>query len=187
MKISYVTTNLGKLENAKNFLKEYNIEVEQLTSKIDEIQSGDSLEIAIDKAEKAFESEKKPLFVNDATWIIPALKGFPGPFMKYINQWFEPIDFIHLMEGKSDRRIILCDSIVYIDDSGRKVFTHDHEGSVLPEVASFEYTHPTDVVISLSKSGKSIAEEKKGGSFFIEDEDKVWTDFAKWLQTKNID
>lgn len=187
MKISYVTGNPGKFENAQKFFTDYNIEVEQLTSKIEEIQSGDSLEIAIDKAKKAFDLENKPLFVNDATWIIPALKGFPGPFMKYINQWFEPVDFIHLMQDKEDRRIILRDSIVYISEEGHKIFIHDHEGWMLDEVASYEYTHPTDVVISLSKNKKSIAEEKANGNFFIEDEDRVWKDFAQWLTAENID
>jgi len=187
MRISYVTGNPGKFENAQKFFAEYDIEVEQITTKIEEIQSGDSLEIAIDKAKKAFEIEKRPLFVNDATWIIPALKGFPGPFMKYVNQWFEPVDFIHLMQGKDDRRIILRDSIVFINEHGHKIFTHDHEGCILDEVATFEYKHPTDVVISLSKNKKSIAEEKASGSFFIEDEDKVWKDFAQWLKTENID
>ena len=187
MKISYLTGNLGKLENAQKFFKEYDIQVEQLTSKIEEIQSGDSLEIAIAKAKNAFAKEQKPLFINDATWIIPALRGFPGPFMKYINQWFEPIDFVHLMQGKDDRRIILRDSIVYIDKEGHTIFTHDHEGVILEEVAQYEYKHPTDVIISLSKSKKSIAEEKGNGNFFIEDEDIVWKKFANWLQTKNID
>ncbi|MEX0917051.1 MAG: non-canonical purine NTP pyrophosphatase [Candidatus Paceibacterota bacterium] len=187
MKILYVTGNSGKFGNAQKFFQEYNIDVEQRAVKIEEIQSGDSLEIAIDKAKKAFAIEQKPLFINDATWIIPALKGFPGPFMKYINQWFEPIDFIHLMEGKGDRRIILRDIIIYIDDTCHKVFTHDHEGSVLNEVASYGYKHSTDVVISLSKSGKSIAEEKENKNFFVEDEDKVWRDFVQWLQTNNID
>jgi non-canonical purine NTP pyrophosphatase (RdgB/HAM1 family) len=187
MKISYVTGNQTKFENAQKFFTEYGIEVEQLALKIDEIQSGDSLEIAIDKAKKAFEVEKKPLFVNDATWIIPALKGFPGPFMKYINQWFEPVDFIHLMQGKDDRRIILRDSIVFINENGHEVFTHNHVGVILEQVALFEYKNPTDVVISLSNSKKSIAEEKAGGSFFIENEDKVWKDFVLWLQKENID
>ena len=181
MKIVYVTGNPGKLENAQKFFAEYDVEVVQITTKIEEIQSGDSLEIAIDKAKKAFEIEKRPLFVNDATWIIPALKGFPGPFMKYVNQWFEPVDFIHLMQDKDDRRIILRDSIVFINEQGHKIFIDDHEGFVLDEVVSFEYKHPTDVVISLSKNRKSIAEEKANGSFFIEDEDKVWKEFADWL------
>lgn len=184
MKISYVTGNPSKFENAQKFFSTYNIDVEQLAIKIDEIQSGDSIEIAAAKAKTAFEIHKQPLFVNDASWIIPSLKGFPGPFMKFINQWFEPGDFVNLMKGKSDRRIILRDCIVYIDETGHRLFTHEHQGIILDEVAMFDYKHPSDVVISLSANHKSIAEEKEKGSFFIEDEDLVWKQFASWLQTK---
>lgn len=181
MKISYVTGNPAKLENAQTFFKDYNVEVDQLPLHIEEIQSGDSLEIARAKAQSAFAIHRQPLFVNDATWIIPVLNGFPGPFMKYINQWFQPLDFVHLMQGKSDRRIILRDSIVFIDESGQKVFTNDHEGEILETVAPFDYRHPTDVVISLSKDRKSIAEARANGQFFIENEDLVWKEFANWL------
>lgn len=182
MKISYVTGNARKFENAQKFFGQFAIEVEQLPLNIPEIQSCDPLEIAIAKAEAAYTQAQRPLFVNDASWNIPALKGFPGPFMKYVNQWFEPRDFINLMTGKADRRIILQDSIVYIDQFGRKVFTREHVGEILDTVAPFEYTHPTDVVFSLSKNHASIAEEKSKGTFFIEDEDVVWKEFAAWLQ-----
>ncbi|MBY0309856.1 hypothetical protein K2Q16_01785 [Patescibacteria group bacterium] len=182
MKISYVTGNVGKFENAQKFFTQFNIEVEQLPIKVEEIQSGNSLEIAVAKAEAAYAQVKKPLFVNDASWIIPALGGFPGPFMKFVNQWFKPQDFINLMIDKLDRRIILKDSIVYIDESGHNVFTHEHVGIILNEVAAFEYKNPTDVVVSLSANHSSVAEEKSKGSFFIENEDAVWKEFVTWLQ-----
>jgi len=184
MKISYVTGNIGKFENAQKFFNQFNIDVQQLSIKVEEIQSGDSLEIAIAKAEAAYAQVKRPLFVNDASWIIPALGGFPGPFMKFVNQWFKLQDFINLMTDNEDRRIILKDSIVYINESGHTVFTHEHVGEILNEVATFDYKHPTDVVVSLSKDHSSIAEEKSKGGFFIEDEDAVWKEFVTWLQSK---
>lgn len=184
MTISYVTGNVDKFENAKKFFSQYDISVDQLPLKVEEIQSSDSLEIAIAKAEASFAQVKTPLFVNDACWTIPALGGFPGPFMKYVNQWFRPEDFINLMRDKVDRRIILKDSIVYIDETGHTVFTREHTGEILKTPATLEYKHPTDVIISLSKSGLSIAEEKANGSFFIEDEDAVWKELVAWLQSK---
>ncbi len=185
MNVTYVTGNKNKYENAKKFFAEYNIEIEQAVLSVPEVQGSDSVDIAVRKAEEAWKQLDKPLFINDASWIIPSLKGFPGPYMKYINQWFEPIDFIHLMEGKDDRTIILKDVIVYIDDTGHTVFTNEHKGRVLNEVASGEYRHPSDVVISLSKNGASIGEEVAKGTFFIEDENKVWEDFASWLELRN--
>ena len=184
MNISYVTGDKNKYENAKKFFEQYNIDVIQHSLSVPEIQGSDSIEIATKKAEEAWKHLGKPLFINDATWIIPALKGFPGPYMKYINQWFEPIDFINLMEGKTDRTIILKDVIVYFDDTGPMVFTNEHRGIVLESVAQGTYRHPSDAIISLSKEGTSILEETAKGTFFIEDEDKVWKDFATWLRFK---
>ncbi len=185
MDISYVTGNKNKYENARKFFEQYNINVIQQSLSIPEIQGSDSIEIAIKKAEEAWKQLDRPLFINDATWIIPALKGFPGPYMKYINQWFEPIDFVHLMQGKSDRSIILKDVIVYFDDRGPTVFTNEHSGTVLESVAPGAYRNPSDAVISLSKTGTSVLEETTKGMFFIEDEDKVWKEFATWLEKTN--
>lgn len=184
MNISYVTKNPRKYENARHFLNSHGITTNQLSIEVDEIQSGDSLEIATSKAREAYRLTSAPLFVNDASWIIPALNGFPGPFMKYVNEWFSPSDYINLMQDKSDRRIILRDSIVYIDEKGLEVFTHDHEGQILRNPANFVFKHPSDVVISLSKSGKSIAEERELGNHFMDDEDLVWKKFAQWVKAR---
>ena len=86
MKILYVTGNPEKFKNAQQFFTQHVIEIEQLALPLEEIQASDPVEIAKKKAEEAFKECQKPLFVNDASWSIPALRGFPGPFMKYINQ-----------------------------------------------------------------------------------------------------
>lgn len=184
MTIFYVTGNKNKYENARKFFESYNITVEQLPLKINEIQDGDSLQVAIAKARDAFAIVKKPIFVNDTSWIIPSLNGFPGPFMKYINEWFQPEDFIHLMDGKKDRSIILRDIIIYIDEAGYTVFTNDHTGKLLKIPANLPYKHPSDVVVSLSNNGASIAEESIRGNSFIEGEKKIWCEFADWLNKK---
>ncbi len=182
MPIYYITTNSNKFENARAILAQHDILIEQRALDIDEPQRADALEIAIIKAQRAFAELQQPLFVNDATWMIPSLKGFPGPFMKYINQWFEPSDFINLMQGKSDRRVILRDTIVYVDHAGYKVFTSDHEGVVLDTVASFPYTHPSEAVFSLSPNTVSIAEARARGESLATKEITVWNDFATWLK-----
>ena len=177
----YVTGNQSKFENAKNLMKSFGIEIEQDDLYIQEIQSDSAEEITTDKAQKAFEILKKPLFVNDASWIIPALNGFPGPYMKYINEWFVPQDFINLTSGRENRQVILRDTIVYADENFTKTFSHDIHGTILEE-AKGSGKHPSESIISLSPNGLSIAEENKKGSFFLESERKVWEEFANWLK-----
>lgn len=181
MEVAYVTGNKNKYENARKFLAEYSIDVVQEPLTLTEIQSDNCVEIATQKAKEAWAKLGRPLFVNDASWEIPVLGGFPGPYMKYINQWFKPIDFINLMQGKTDRTIILKDVIVYIDRDEPIVFTNEHRGTILEVVTLGEYRHPSDSVISLSKTGASILEEVNNGTFFIEDENRIWKDFASWV------
>lgn len=182
MILHYVTGNKNKFENAKNFFSIHDIQIKQFPISIAEIQDSDPIKVAKHKAKQAWEELRTPLFVNDASWSIPALGGFPGPFMKYINEWFQPVDFINIMRGKQDRRIILTDTIVYVDGDVIQTFTNKHEGFILESIDSREFRHPTDVVVSLSNDRLSIAEKIASGTQIIEEEEKVWMDFAKWLK-----
>lgn len=183
-KLHYITGNKNKFANAKSFFDNYSIELIQSSLSIYEIQSSDSLEVAQSKINQAWGQLQEPLFINDACWIIPALNGFPGPYMKYINNWFSPHDFINLMQGKADRTIILRDTIIYKDSKCSQIFTNNHRGEILTEIYNGESKAPSDVVISLSSNKKSIAEETANKAFFLKGEDKIWIDFANWLKAQ---
>lgn len=179
----YVTGNRSKFQNAKNLMSEFGVNIEQSAVKIHEIQSDSIEEVAQDKARQAFDQLRQPLFVNDAGWIIPALGGFPGPYMKFINQWFTSQDFLSLMQDRNDRTIILREYIVYVDENTTKTFTQDVVGKVLTEIKGSGKA-PSDSVISLSQDGKSIAEENAAhqNQFFLESEKAMWQEFANWLK-----
>ena len=179
--IYYITENKHKFETVRSFFEEQGTEISQKVLPIYEIQSNNGVEIAISKAKQAWDIIKEPLFVNDAFWIIPSLKGFPGPYMKYINDWFEPDDFLKLMNGKADRTIILRDTIVYIDENGQNVFTNDYHGEILENKYEGNYKYPLDAVVSLLRNKKSIAEENGVQKFSTEGS---WADFAAWLKDK---
>jgi non-canonical purine NTP pyrophosphatase (RdgB/HAM1 family) len=179
--INYITENNNKFSTVKSFFEKNDIEIKQKILPIYEVQSSDGIEIAISKAVQAWELIKEPLFVNDAFWIIPSLKGFPGPYMKYINEWFEPEDFLNLMKDKKDRTIILRDTIVYIDKTGQNVFTDDYYGEILDKKYEGKCKYPLDAVVSFSKSKKSIAEENGVQKFSTEGS---WASFASCLKNK---
>jgi non-canonical purine NTP pyrophosphatase (RdgB/HAM1 family) len=178
-KINYITENEMKFGLAKSFFDKQSLKINQKILSINEIQSNDGIEIAISKAKQAWEIIEEPLFVNDSFWIIPSLRGFPGPYMKYINEWFKPEDFLKLMDGKKDRTIILRDTIVYIDKNKQKVFTSDYYGEILNKKFEGKYKYPIDTIVSFSKNKKSIAEENGINKFSIKGS---WTDFASWLK-----
>ncbi len=78
-KLAYVTGNQGKFEEACLVMAP--IPLEQVTLDIQEIQ-GTSEEILEDKAKKSFALLKRPLIVEDVSFHLEALNGFPGPYIK---------------------------------------------------------------------------------------------------------
>jgi XTP/dITP diphosphohydrolase len=180
MKVNYVTGNEIKIKYANQKLNRFGIEVVQVRLDIDEIQSHDKLGVAIHKAKQAYEQIKQPLFVTDTFWEIPALNGFPGAFMKYVNEWFVAQDFLNLMKGKRDRRIFCHDSIVYIDEQGIKSFEDVIEGEIAEEIyEDGEELNSVDNVVKFE--GKYLKEHHKENWGSLK-ENKNWNNFAEFLK-----
>lgn len=180
-KVLYITGNQKKLDNAKAFLAAYDIEPESQKVEGNEIQSGDAVAIAVQKARDAYEELQQPLFVNDASWHIPALNGFPGPYMKYLVEWFTAEDLLKLMEDKADRSIILKDTIVFKDGGVEKVFTNDVHGILLDAPAG-DGNGPFVTKLISFDDGLSIAEAGVVG--YSDKEIPLWQEFAEWYRTK---
>src|SRR5690606_16199988 len=96
-----------------------------------EIQSTNPNAISVDKAEKAYRLVEKPLVVTDTFWRIPALNGFPGPYMKEVANWFTSEDFLSIMEKKENRQIFFSENITYKDDKTVKQFSQEYEGIIV--------------------------------------------------------
>jgi inosine/xanthosine triphosphate pyrophosphatase family protein len=105
--IYFATGNSQKIKMAQALLKDTAIDLRPVELDIDEIQAKDPEIIVRDKAQRAYDKLKMPVIVSDDTWHIKALNGFPGAYMKSINYWFTPDDFMRLMHGIEDRTINL--------------------------------------------------------------------------------
>ena len=125
--------------------------------------------------------------VSDDTWDIPSLKGFPGAYMKSINYWFTPDDFLRLMKGVENREIILHQYIAYTDGSVTEVFKNDISGQIINEVRGKSEKSPIMTVTVLdSDNGKTLAE------VFDQSEEAVvaryknrpdaWHGFVEWYK-----
>ncbi len=80
-KIYYLTGNKNKFAEAKAILGD----LEQLELDLKEIQEIDPKKIIEEKLNEALKHHKGPLIVEDVSFELEALKGLPGPFIK----WFE--------------------------------------------------------------------------------------------------
>jgi len=181
VKIFYITGNKYKLENAKRYTKKLGVELIQKKLDIEEIQSDSIVEIAKGKAKQAFEIFKKPLIVSDSGWKIPALKGFPGPYMHYINNWFSPEDFLALMKNKKNKSVILEHVICGISSKGIKIFKKEFIGKFVESPKGNGLS--SDRVISFRDDKYTIAECENTNQDSVDDTD-LWKGIYKW--SKNL-
>ncbi len=151
------TGNKHKFALAQSAFAKHGINLEQIILDIDEIQGEDAELIVRDKAAKAFAAVGKPVLVTDDSWSIPALGGFPGAYMKSMNHWFTPDDFIRLTNTLTDKTIILQQYLIYQNEYETVLFRHDVPGVVLGEPRGNEGP-PISKVVALRGSRYSIAE-----------------------------
>ena len=184
MKLIYVTGNEAKFRTANNLLGEMGIELEQVKVDIHEIQSESIEEISKDKALKSYEIVKQPLILNDSGWYFLGLNGFPGPFMKYVNDWFSAENFLDLTRNLKDRRVILKQVIVYTDGKTTKVFEHDSHFFLLREARGVSLRN-SDNLVSMTDNGKSLGEYSEEEDFKLEGEDKLWKELVAFLNQQS--
>lgn len=177
----FISSNKNKIARSELFLNPAKISFTSTNLEITEIQSHSIEDIALDKAKKAYEILKEPLFVSDHGWAITALNGFPGPYMKYMNEWFSAQDFLNLMKNKSNREMIFTECLCYTDGKDTKIFSETIKGHVLYE--SKGQAAPWMTVSSFSDDNTSIAEAIKDTPSAI-NKSKVYEDFAKWYQVQ---
>lgn len=158
----FITGNKDKFADAQSILSNYRFEVLQKKLDLEEVQETDGEKIAVHKARQAFDLLGQPLFVNDTIWMIPALNNFPGAFMKYTNDCFNPEDWLRLMDGVSDRRIIMREILVFIDETQHKVLFNDVEGQMLFSASGIDGVS-SDKIVSFSGDGVSIASARDSG------------------------
>lgn len=176
----YVTSNNFKFNYAIQQLANYDIPLKQVRLDLDEIQSDSVDKIAQHKATTAYQKLQAPLLVSDAGWNIPALNGFPGAFMAYVDQWLSTDDFLRLMTGLEDRRIIYTEVLVYIDSQQQKLFRDSAEGVILHEGIQTDYK-ATDPIVSFRADRKSLSQARLENIPTFDTDLTIWKAFGEWF------
>lgn len=83
MKLYFVTGNINKFNEAKEILGE---DLEQLEIDLVEIQESSAEKIVEHKLKEALKNHPGPLVVDDVSLELEALKGFPGPYTKWMEK-----------------------------------------------------------------------------------------------------
>ena len=160
--IYFITSNQRKFTSLQKLLQPLGVDLQQLDYDFDEGRGLDIQMIAKSKlvqAKKVFPNKR--LIVDDRGFFIPALKGFPGPFVKLLLNSFSYPGVIKLMKGETDRRAIFSFAVGYFDGEKDHIFVANEEGFITDEPRGdnlhgwtellYIYGHP-------SFPGRSLAE-----------------------------
>ncbi|OGD78686.1 hypothetical protein A2368_02120 [Candidatus Collierbacteria bacterium RIFOXYB1_FULL_49_13] len=147
-KIVFVTGNEYKFQVAVEALKPYGIELEQIRLETPEIQSTKVEDVAGFSAKWVSEKLDRPAVLTDAGYYIQALCGFPGPFIKWVNSWLTAENYVKLMEGKVDRKIVVKECLAYCEPGKEPVvFVGEFVGQMAEKVGAKGTTPINEVFI----------------------------------------
>lgn len=181
MKIIYCTGNKFKLELAEKILTPLNIEVEGKKMDLPEIQENSIEEVA--KFSSQYASKKLALSTlkNDSGLVIPALKGFPGPYTKYVEETLTEQGIIDLMKNTENREAYFLEVLAYTEFGKEPVvFLSKTEGTIA-KASEGEYGYSYDKIFIPKGYDKTMA------CYTDDVRWKFWNDdgykeFAKYLE-----
>lgn len=174
--IYFITSNKKKYESLKKQLGSIGVTLKQQIYDFDEgrelsIEAVAKYKLA--QAKKAFPDKK--IIVDDRGFFIPALNGFPGPFVKLLLDSFSYKGLIKLMANEKDRRAIFSYAVAYYDGKKDKVLVANEVGFITDKPKGtnlhgwtdllYVYGHPTF-------PNKSLAEL----------DDKEWKEYLKSIE-----
>jgi len=178
--VTFISGNPRKIENLHLFLSPYGASFDSASLDVLEIQSHDMFEVAKNKAKSAYDRLHVPLMINDSGWSIHALNGFPGPYMKDVNQWLSAQDIWNMMKEKEDRSLTLTDIFVGADSEGNlSIFSAEFQASFVPPV--IEAKSLDDIVI-FAEASNVISKTTNDERIAIWGKKKIWSEIAEWVK-----
>lgn len=130
--ILFVTSNKGKVISLQNRLNPLHINVKQIVLDLIEPQADTCQEISLVKAQQAYAKTGKPVLVDDSAFHIPALNGFPGPYVKYILKTLGGRGILKTAEDITNRHSYFESSLtLMLGENNFKSFTESSNAGIL--------------------------------------------------------
>jgi len=129
--VYFVTSNQKKFDSLEKTLSSLDIMLERLDYDFDEGRELSIRSVAqskLDQAKQRFPGKK--IIVDDRGFFIPALNGFPGPFVKLLLNSFSYKGLVKLMHGEPDRRAIFSYAVGFYDGEKDVILTADEIGFI---------------------------------------------------------
>ena len=133
----FVTTNPGKVHSLGSLLAPYGIPVEHLDHELTEPQTHDLSRIARVKVEQAYDRFGPQVLVQDSGYELDAWPGFPGSYVKMINETIGNAGILALVAGRArgaSFRTVWAyhdgSSVVTYDEFERGMVAHEERGTL---------------------------------------------------------
>jgi XTP/dITP diphosphohydrolase len=204
MALRFVTTNPGKVREAREYLTE---PVEQLDVDTTEIQHEEVGAVAAHKAREAHRYAGEPVIVDDSGLFVEAFGGFPGPYSSYVHDRLGIERVWRLAEAEDDRTAAFRGVVAYCDGEGFAATTDEQvraggetgEGGAgddaLP-VKLFEGVVPGEVVAPRGEGGfgydpvfeydgRTFAEMDRDEKNAVSHRGRALAKFAEWYETSD--
>ncbi len=185
-KVTMVTGNLGKWKIASDIFKKYHVEL--LHEKMDtpEIQSHNVEDVSKYSAMYAANKLNKSVIKSDVGYYIESLNGFPGPFLRYVNDYLTSEEILKLMENKENRIILLKECLTFASPDGRvKQFVNVEKATISEYAMGSGTTFDRIVIFEGDSLPKSMNSEEENYKHF-EENLIIYDEMAKYLERLEI-
>lgn len=118
MRLTFVTGNPGKVEEARAHLEPLGIEVDQDDRGYPEVQAPDLETVARVGADYLHGRVDGPFVLEDAGLFVKALAGFPGVYSSYVHDTLGLDGLLRLLEDERDRSARFESVLALVDAEG---------------------------------------------------------------------
>jgi XTP/dITP diphosphohydrolase len=125
-----VTSNLNKAREVAEFFGGV-LDVTHVSLEIPELRSDDVEVISRQKAKYAYDQLLTPLIVDDTSFSIDAMKGFPGPYAAYVLDSIGNAGILKLMKDVENRNAHFTTVIAFADGDRIRHFTGTIHGRII--------------------------------------------------------
>lgn len=193
--IVFATGNPGKVATLRSHfsLAGFDIAIDQQPLELIEPQAATATEVATVKAQQAYDIVRKPVLVDDSSFHIYALGGFPGPYIKYMLETVGVEGIMRFMKSQTDRRAYFTSSLVFVDEQGKiHVFEgKDKEGEIVDYIDPINHPEAWSDLWKIfappGHSGKTysqLSREELRAHRVGEKKVSAYTQFTDWLKAQ---
>ncbi len=192
-RITFATTNQGKIASLREAFDAVGLDdivIDGRALDIIEPQADTCEEVAISKARQAFALLGQPVIVDDSSFHINCLGGFPGVYAKYMNETLGARGIVDFMRDKVDRSAYFSGALAYVDSEGREhIFSEaPYRGRITERVYEISDSKPWSELYKIFIPDGSehvlgnMTEDDHRNSVARSNAPNKHVEFAKWLR-----